>query len=309
MFLYFVVKYCCDDKSNRCCRKLEAQLGNDLYWNSFIRFIYASFIEIVFGVAINYSQMQWGSWGCYYSNFHCFFFTPIIFVTPVAFGLYLWIYYEELHFRHYVRVVGTAYDDILLIENQYASLKPAIFLAHRQGIAMTLVWMSGAATMKCFLFIYSVLFYLIYICVVMPYRTYEGNKSEIFNLVCVYIICVHLLLFTDFVVDANHKYAWGYSIIGFLLFNVLWNLTWLMIHSIAGIIKQIKGYFLQLRGYLDGSTARNAAAKAIVDAEKKRVKKEKERILLRGTLRADPFEGLSERSDTTAKKERLVKHF
>jgi len=35
----------------------------------------------------------------------------------------------------------------------------------------------------------------------------------------------------------------GYSIIFFLLFNVLWNITFLMIHSIGGIIKQIKACY------------------------------------------------------------------
>ena len=81
-----------------------------------------------------------------------------------------------------------------------------------------------------------------------------------FNLGCVYIIVVHLLFFTDFVVDADDKYTLGYSIIGFLLFNVLWNLTWLMIHSVVGIIMQIKAKYYAIKGYLDGSTAEKAAA-------------------------------------------------
>lgn len=88
-----------------------------MFWNSFIRFVYASFIEIVFGVCINFLQLQWVSWGCYYSNFHFFFFIPVAFLAPTVFGIYIWTNYDELHFKHYKIKVGTAYDDITMIEN------------------------------------------------------------------------------------------------------------------------------------------------------------------------------------------------
>jgi len=35
----------------------------------------------------------------------------------------------------------------------------------------------------------------------------------------------------------------GFSIIACLLFNVLWNLTFLMIHSLGGLLKQAKGIY------------------------------------------------------------------
>jgi len=59
----------------------------------------------------------------------------------------------------------------------------------------------------------------------------------------VWIIVIHLLWFTDYVPNAQDRYMLGYSIIFFLLFNVLWNITFLMIHSIGGIIKQIKACY------------------------------------------------------------------
>jgi hypothetical protein len=40
--------------NKRCLQRAEEALGNDLFFNSFIRFIYASFIEIVFAVALNF---------------------------------------------------------------------------------------------------------------------------------------------------------------------------------------------------------------------------------------------------------------
>lgn len=117
MWLYFIVKYCFDDTKSKCCRKFETNLGTDLFWNSFIRFIYASFIEIVFGVAINMYEFQWVSWGCYYSHMHFLFFLPVVLFTPAAFFFYCWYNYDELNYPYIKRVYGTAYDDITLIEN------------------------------------------------------------------------------------------------------------------------------------------------------------------------------------------------
>jgi hypothetical protein len=40
--------------SKPCLQRAQEALGEDLLFNSFIRFIYASYIELVFAVALNY---------------------------------------------------------------------------------------------------------------------------------------------------------------------------------------------------------------------------------------------------------------
>lgn len=136
-----------------------------------------------------------------------------------------------------------------------------MFLLHRQLIALTLVFLPGNPVFKSWCFIFSVLVYSTYIIIVSPYNTPEQNKDERFNLLCVYFICIHLLFFTDFVVEATDRYTLGYSIIGFLLFNVLWNITFLMIHAIQGIIKKVKNCCLFTKHTFDGTNSRRAKAK------------------------------------------------
>lgn len=55
--LYIIVKKCCKKEgyteSAIFWRKIEKKLGDDLYLNSYIRFIYTSYIEIVFAVGLN----------------------------------------------------------------------------------------------------------------------------------------------------------------------------------------------------------------------------------------------------------------
>jgi len=53
VLLLFIVKYCWKGEKRRCCRKFEGFLEEDLFWNTIIRFVYASYIEIVFAVSLN----------------------------------------------------------------------------------------------------------------------------------------------------------------------------------------------------------------------------------------------------------------
>merc|ERR1711957_1092026 len=75
-----------------------------------------------------------------------------------------------------------------------------------------------------------------YILEVKPHLTPEDNNAELFNLFFVIAVVVHLLWFTDFVPDASDRYNLGFSMIGFLMFNVLWNLTFIIIASVKSVI-------------------------------------------------------------------------
>jgi hypothetical protein len=132
--LYVIVKFCCTgDKgaTNRCLRKFEKKLGADLFWNTWIRFMLASYIEIVFAVLLNFTETVWVSWGCYYSNFTFYSFVPVALLAPFWVGLYCFFKYDELSFYYIKRVYGTAYDDIEVYDHRNASFKPFLFLFHR----------------------------------------------------------------------------------------------------------------------------------------------------------------------------------
>jgi len=104
------------------CRKIKKFLKDDLFWNSVIRFTYASYIELVFAFALNTYEFQWVSWGCYYSNIIFFFFVPVAVLAPYAFMYMLYRNYDVLQYRETKEMTGTAYEDIELFSNQRSSL-------------------------------------------------------------------------------------------------------------------------------------------------------------------------------------------
>jgi len=233
--IYLLLKYCFDCKV-KVLRRWEKAVKEDLFWNDFITFLYASYIEIVFAVALNFTQVQWDTWGCYYSNFNFYLYIPVAMFLPYVIGFFCYWKYDDLPYYYIKRVFGAAYENIILYERPEAGLKPGIFLIHRQLIAGTLVFLPRAATFKCWCFILSCEAYTMFVTVVKPYPTPEEHKAEMFNLVCVVIILYHMLWFTEFVPDAEDKYNLGFSMIFFLGFNVCWNLFWLILHSIQGLI-------------------------------------------------------------------------
>lgn len=50
------------------------------------------------------------------------------------------------------------------------------------------------------------------------------NKLEMFNETCILIVSYHLFLFTDFVINAEIRYALGWSLIGVTLSNISINM-------------------------------------------------------------------------------------
>jgi hypothetical protein len=164
--------------------------------------VYASYIEIVFGVLLNFTEISWDSWGCWYSNFTFFFFIPVAVLAPYWVGWYCYNNYDTLTYYYVKARYGTAYDDINLYDEKPASLKPFLFLVHRQLIAFGLTMMDGAVVFKVWCFILSCEGYTLYVVNYKPYSDPDQQRSELFNLVCVIVICIHLLWFTEFVVDA-----------------------------------------------------------------------------------------------------------
>jgi len=113
-------------------------------------------------------------------------------------------------------------------------------LLHRLLIACALVFIPRNPVFKTWCFIISIEVYTCYILVVRPHLTPADNNAELFNLFFVIAIVVHLLWFTDFVPEANDRYNLGFSMVAFLMFNVLWNLFFIILASIRSIIQSLK---------------------------------------------------------------------
>jgi len=74
----------------------------------------------------------------------------------------------------------------------------------------------------------------------MPFSDRVTNYLEMFNECTVLLMSYHLLFFTDFVVDPETKFKYGWSACGTTLFNVLVNLIVIIVSSVKDIIRGCK---------------------------------------------------------------------
>lgn len=79
------------------------------------------------------------------------------------------------------------------------------------------------------------IFLIIYVGFIKPFKIPFMNKLELFNEVTILVITYHLLLFTNFNPDPITQYYVGYSIMGVTLFNILGNISIILIQGIYGI--------------------------------------------------------------------------
>lgn len=56
VIVYFILKYVLVCKV-AVLRRWEKKASKDLFWNDFLTFLYASYIEIVFAVTLNFTQL------------------------------------------------------------------------------------------------------------------------------------------------------------------------------------------------------------------------------------------------------------
>jgi hypothetical protein len=84
---------------------------------------------------------------------------------------------------------------------------------------------------------------LAYLGYVTPFNEPVINKLEIFNEVCILIICYHLFLLTDFIDNPETQYNVGWSLIFMTALNILMNLIIIVINA----IRQVKRVFYMLK--------------------------------------------------------------
>jgi uncharacterized membrane protein len=76
---------------------------------------------------------------------------------------------------------------------------------------------------------------MIYLGATKPFDKALKNYIELFNEICLIAIIYHLFLFTDFIPDANQQYNAGWSVIMITLFNILANMSIILVLAIIKI--------------------------------------------------------------------------
>ena len=81
-----------------------------------------------------------------------------------------------------------------------------------------------------------------------PYKDRSQNRQEIFNEWTVLAGSYHLYMFTHYISDEERRYELGWSLIGLIALNVLFNFTVAFYHGIKVFYKKMKiKYYKQKR--------------------------------------------------------------
>jgi hypothetical protein len=79
---------------------------------------------------------------------------------------------------------------------------------------------------------------LLYLAVVRPFETRQGNNSEIFNELCILACINHLYMYTDYYTDVEKQMESGWSFIAIIGLNIMVN-TSMMVYTSALMVKNL----------------------------------------------------------------------
>lgn len=90
-------------------------------------------------------------------------------------------------------------------------------------LVLSTIVFNNYAFAQIIIFIFLSELNLIHLIFYKPYIEKYNNRLEIFNEFCIIIMGYQLVMFTDFVDDENTKYYSGYTLIGIIGLNFLFN--------------------------------------------------------------------------------------
>ena len=97
-----------------------------------------------------------------------------------------------------------------------ALVHPLMFTIRRIIYALIIVFMFKAPLLGTWIMLWGTLAMLAYVSVEMQWKSKIINIQHIFNEVTMYIVCIHLLMFTNFVNGVTRVF-FGYLLIGFFV--------------------------------------------------------------------------------------------
>ena len=103
-----------------------------------------------------------------------------------------------------------------------ALVHPLMFTLRRIIYALIIVFMFKAPLLGTWIMLWGTLAMLAYVFVEMQWKSRVTNAQHIFNEVTMYIVCIHLLMFTNFVNGVTRVF-FGYLLLGFFICFLIYN--------------------------------------------------------------------------------------
>ena len=116
-------------------------------------------------------------------------------------------------------------------ERNVAVVHPLMFLLRRLVYAVVIVTLSETMFFGVLVVMLSCLVVLAY--AVNEWQWQEGliNQQHIVDECCIYVCCVFLLLFSNFV-ETDTRYGLGYSLIAFIFLYVIYNTVVIVVYAL-----------------------------------------------------------------------------
>ena len=119
--------------------------------------------------------------------------------------------------------IGSLYLGIKDNSKSAAATYTPLFLLRRSFFVILTFASAHQPNLQVHFFIYSSLWYVIYLGHALPHETMLLTNVELTNECIFLVICYHFVLFTDLVDDFNTSWNLGWSSISFILLLVVFN--------------------------------------------------------------------------------------
>ena len=101
---------------SRFSRALKINIQRSVLWNSLIVFIQETYIDLLFGVALNFTNFldKWSSSDEIFTNILTIIFAVLLLVAPLFLVFFIWPRFKNLRKRHYRNKYGSMYEMVNL---------------------------------------------------------------------------------------------------------------------------------------------------------------------------------------------------
>lgn len=135
----YLLYFCCHKCTGRRCDKWNSWLLEGLFWTSLVDYCMESYIEVAYAVVINAYDLNWTSWGCYFSNIFIIPFLGIVVGFPIWLAIFLYNNYDELRFQHVKDKFEPAFLHLEFFDKPNAIWQPVYFVVRRLIIVLASV--------------------------------------------------------------------------------------------------------------------------------------------------------------------------
>ena len=178
---------------------------------------------IIMSLSIFYSGFDWDSVLNGASSFFSLLSFFVYIIAPVILTIFFVKNFKRFRYKSFILKYGEITEN-LNFRNKFSATFISLFCYRRLILAIIFTFLSDYPFAQTIVVTLSSVFVIITLGQILPFREPLARRMEYFNEITILFCFDHLYLFTDFVFDPVTRFNTGYSLIGFALFNFVFNI-------------------------------------------------------------------------------------